>query len=500
MTHNPNHLTREVSRCRKGNKCIYGFPHPITSQTTVNDDGRVIYKCSTEEDRWIAPHIPELIDELQCHIFVDVVFTVSIFTYLYKYLYKGPDHTSFHIPRQQDDPVDEIKDYVDGRYLSAHEAAWRILGFHVTSKTPSVTSLPVHLPGESMPRYAGASTGDQESTSLLIRYFNRPEGDTFSNLTYCEYFKQYVLYKCDIGDALQPGEFLERPIPGSFRHKVRPRQVGTKIARIHMVSPTSGELFYIRCLLAHRPADSFTDLRTIDGKTHETFHEAATDFGLFTNENEGHYVMVDAVLSFCTPYALRFLFGRIILEGYPAFPLWERFKFALAHDFILSTRSQERGLELSLNAISDNVRDGGRSLKDFGMPEPVMRSPEVVTEQETYAPRSNQLIHLAQAQFRTMNSEQKNAFTSIVLRATQYSIQGVGSNQPFFLEGKPGRGKTFVVDAICSQLRGQKFIVLVVGSSALAATLYEGGRTAHNLFQIPVLEACVTVLIHSQPS
>ena len=300
MTHNPNHLTREVSRCRRGNKCIYGFPHPITSQTTVKDDGRVLYKRSTEEDRWIAPHIPELIDELHCHIFVDVVFTVSIFTYLYKYLYKGPDHTSFHIPHQHGEPVDEIKDYIDGRYLSAPEAVWRILGFHVTSKTPSVTSLPIHMPGQSTPRYAGASTGEQESTSLLIRYFNRPNGDSFANLTYCEYFKRYVLYKWNIGNALQLGEFLEKPITGSVRQKVRPRQVGTKVARIHMVSPTSGELFYLRCLLAHRPACSFTDLRTIDGKTHQTFHEAATDFGLFTNENEGHYIMVDAVLSFCT--------------------------------------------------------------------------------------------------------------------------------------------------------------------------------------------------------
>lgn len=61
-------------------------------------------------------------------------------------------------------------------------------------------------------------------------------------------------------------------------------------------------------------------------------------------------------------------------------------------------------------------------------------------------------------------------------------------NRPFFLEGKPGRGKTFVVDVICSQLRGQNVIILVVRSSALAATLYEGGRMAHNLFQIPVLE------------
>jgi hypothetical protein len=276
---------------------------------------------------------------------------------------------------------------------------------------------------------------DQESTSLLIRCFNRPGAVQFANLMYCDYFKQYVLYKWNDNDILQPGEYLEHPILGTDRQKVRERQVGTKMARIHMVSPCMGELFYVRCLLAHRPANSFSDLRTIDGKMYDTFHEAATHFGLFTHDDEGHYVMIDAVLSYCTPYALRFLFSRIILEGYPATRLWERFQLDLARDFILSTHSEERGVDLTLKAISDNVHDGGHSLKDFGLPEPLIRSPEVVTEHETYAHCSRLLIWSAQSQFRQMNAEQKQTFTSVILAATQYSLQGVISNHPFFVEG-----------------------------------------------------------------
>jgi hypothetical protein len=488
MTHNPNHLTREVSRCRKGNKCIYGFPHPITPRTSVNEDGRVLYRRSTERDRWIAPHIPELIDQLDCHIYVDIVFTVSIFTYLYKYLYKGPDHTSFHIPRPQDDPVDETKDYVEARYLSAHEAAWRILGFHITSKTPSVACLPVHLPDQNIPRFSGRSTTQQDTTSLLMRYFKRPPQHTFDNITYCDYFKDFVLYKWNDSDVLQPGQFLEERNGHCVRNKVCTRQVGCKVSRITMVSPTAGELFYLRCLLMRRAARSYSDLRTVEGTTYDTFHDAAIHFGIFTTENEAHYVMVEAVASFCTPHALRFLFARMILEGYPALPLWNEFKMHLAQDFVLSTHSEERGVDNALKAISDNVHDGGRSLTHFGLPEPLFRSPEVVIEQELYAPRTGALLLQARAQFRTMNDEQRTIFTTVVLTATSYSQLGHLCERPFFVEGKPGRGKTFVVDAICSQLRGQAFIVLIVGSSALAATLYEGGRTAHNVFQIPVLE------------
>src|ERR1700679_3277745 len=114
--------------------------------------------------------IPEIIDELDCHIFVDIAFTVAVFMYLYKYMFKGPDHSYFHIRRpseEQDHPTNEIKDYVEGRYLSSPEAAWRILGFHITSKKPSVRSLSIHLPGENIPQFL-----KEDSASSLIRYFH----------------------------------------------------------------------------------------------------------------------------------------------------------------------------------------------------------------------------------------------------------------------------------------------------------------------------------------
>ena len=340
MTHGRNHLTREISWCRKGNKCIYGFPHPITPMTWVDEDGRVHYKHLTEEYQWIAPHIPKLIDELDCHIFVDIVFTVSVFTYLYKYLYKGPDHTLVKVSRTGQ-PNDEIKDYVDVRYLSAHEAEWRILGFHITSKNPSVSCLPVHLLDENIARYTGQGTASDSTTSLLIRYFNRPPHATFSSLKYCEYFELYVLYKWQDGDSVQDNEFLENTIHGCTRNKVSRRQATTKVSRLRMISPTAGKLFYIRCLLTRQAARSFPQLRTVDSVVYSSFHEAALALGLFSDENEGHYALIDAVASFCTPGQIRFLFSRIVLEGFPATPLWNTFKFSLAQDFITSLRSEE---------------------------------------------------------------------------------------------------------------------------------------------------------------
>ena len=100
--------------------------------------------------------------------------------YLYKYLFKGPDRTRFTIQssatassEENEAPTNEIDDYITGWYLSATEAAWRILAFNITSKQPGVTSIQVHLPGMNFAQMR--RTNSQSSgASKVLRYFARP--------------------------------------------------------------------------------------------------------------------------------------------------------------------------------------------------------------------------------------------------------------------------------------------------------------------------------------
>ena len=53
------------------------------------------------------------------HINIDICFTVNVFMYLYKYLFKGPDRTRFIIQNfitasnEEDEvPANEIDDYI----------------------------------------------------------------------------------------------------------------------------------------------------------------------------------------------------------------------------------------------------------------------------------------------------------------------------------------------------------------------------------------------------
>ena len=47
-------------------------------------------------------------------------------------------------------------------------------------------------------------------------------------------------------------------------------------------------------------------------------------------------------------------------------------------------------------------------------------------------------------------------------------------------------GKTFLINLLLAKIRSQTKIALVVASSGIAATLLNGGRTAHSTFKLPL--------------
>jgi predicted ATPase len=67
-------------------------------------------------------------------------------------------------------------------------------------------------------------------------------------------------------------------------------------------------------------------------------------------------------------------------------------------------------------------------------------------------------------------------------------FNSIGMGGCYFLDGKAGRGKTFLVNAICNRIRGKGHIACITGLTALSVTLYERERTAHSMFGIPVQE------------
>ena len=91
--------------------------------------------------------------------------------------------------------TNEIQEYIQARYLSASEAAWRIFGFHINQREPSVSVLPVHLPGEDSLLFSSENVERvlATSVSILDRYVSRPADTMFDEVRYCDYYEQFMV-------------------------------------------------------------------------------------------------------------------------------------------------------------------------------------------------------------------------------------------------------------------------------------------------------------------
>lgn len=55
-----------------------------------------------------------------------------------------------------------------------------------------------------------------------------------------------------------------------------------------------------------------------------------------------------------------------------------------------------------------------------------------------------------------------------------------------FIDAPGGTGKTFLLNLLLAKIRARGDIALATASSGIAATLLQGGRTAHSTFKIPI--------------
>ena len=65
--------------------------------------------------------------------------------YLYKYVYKG--HYCIQLEFEKFNH-DEIHTFLDARYISVPEAAWRLFEFPMHQQSHTIVRLAVHLPDE----------------------------------------------------------------------------------------------------------------------------------------------------------------------------------------------------------------------------------------------------------------------------------------------------------------------------------------------------------------
>jgi hypothetical protein len=311
-------------------------------------------------------------------------------------LFTGPDTARYQVLGNTSGgstkSINEIDDYWQARYLSAGEAVWRILGFHVTKKEPAVTMLPIHLPSSQSHHQYQRSRQQTSILSLLDHYFHRPSGlfvvrrsgvlRDFKDLSYAEYF---TLFRRVKWDAQNEGRYFEEQTQaegsGSRMHIVQRDESKTHLSHLEFVQPSRGELFYLRTILQHCPLMSFEDVLTVHGHLHASFQEAAIARGLFVEWNEAQYAIEEAVLCLKTPRQLRQLFVHLLTNDSVPAPqdLWESFRDAFCLDYSLQVGNNPHiSQDCALEDIARLLEEHGKSPADFGLREATVCIGEVL--------------------------------------------------------------------------------------------------------------------------
>ncbi|XP_028799879.1 uncharacterized protein LOC114755171 [Neltuma alba] len=431
MMHGPCSVANPKSPCMVNGSCSKFYPKSFNSSTIIHEDGYPRYRRLDNgqevmkngiplDNRSVIPYNSTLLLKYQAHINVERTKHGESIKYLFKYVSKGHDRAiaAFYTETSSSDSRanhDEIKMYYDVRYLSPCEAIWRILSYDINFRTPSVQRLSFHLPNQQSIIY--------EDNADLQEVVNHNAG----KLTMFEaWMNANKLY----GEARRLTYF---EFPNNFVYKKNGnywdfRKSGFAIGRLYYVPPGSGEIYYLRLLLATvRGPTSYEDLRTVDSIFYPTFRDACYALGLLEDDREYIDAMKEA-----NQWAWLL---QVIFVDYPSMPLPED----------CSDRSTINRLilaELDFDRVA--------------------------------------LQHQLHEYLNSFTDEQATIFNSI-MNAVNTGYGGV-----FFVYGYGGTGKTYLWQALCASLRSEGKIVLSVASRGIASLLLPNGKTAHSQFAIPL--------------
>ncbi|XP_073827769.1 uncharacterized protein [Musca autumnalis] len=498
MIHGPCGKANMNSPCMKNDKCTQKYPRKFVNETQSGDDGYPIYrrrspdnggvktkiKDMTVDNRWVVPYNAVLLRTFNAHINVEICNSVKSIKYICKYINKGSDQAVFSLENEKD----EIKLYQTGRYISSSEAVWRILAFPIHERYPSIFHLAVHLENGQRVYFTRNNIEERinnPTKTTLLAFFELCNVDDFAKTLLYPEVPSYYVWKANKFERRKRGNFVE-----GWENVRKDSTMG----RVYTIHPNNSECFHLRMLLHFiRGPSSFSDLKNINGVLHPTFQSACLALGLLEDDNQWNKTLEEAAISH-HPHKLRELFSIILVFCHVsnAKSLWEAHKDNLSEDILHNFGSGHSGNTLTLRDNSYNkclqlieeivLSMGGQKLCQYGMPAPATSNNfeenfEFLNEgtYENNIPSRN--IYLDED---SLSTEQKHVYSKII-----ESISSQKGNI-FFLDAPGGTGKTYLLNLLLRKIRSSGSVAIAVASSGIAATLLEGGKTAHTTFKLPL--------------
>ncbi|XP_024963780.1 uncharacterized protein LOC112504042 [Cynara cardunculus var. scolymus] len=157
MMHGPCGSSKPKCPCMVQGRCSKLYPKKFVDKTIIDAEGFPIYRrrktnitiCKKDiflDNRSVVPYNRNLLVKFDAHINVELYNFSRAIKYLFKYLHKGSVRAIATIESSdKGEGNDEIKIYLDCRYISAAEACWMIFQFDIHYRHPSVERLPFHF-------------------------------------------------------------------------------------------------------------------------------------------------------------------------------------------------------------------------------------------------------------------------------------------------------------------------------------------------------------------
>ena len=451
-----------IARCRQRkkdkNNCRFRFPKDPQMFTVVCSNQFPLYrrrsrftalvKGRTVSDEWVVPHNALLLLRYRCHINLEICTHLKVTKYCYKYVFKRPDETAI--------VIDEIEHFLTSRVLSVSEAVWRILGLRLHQEYPPVFRLDLHLPRQHRVTF-GANDDwhdiEAQTTTLLQWFVLNQQDERARQYKYSEIPSQYV-WKED-----------------SWQERKRNCQ---NVGRIYVVGCQDSELFFLRRLLCIvRGATCFMDLLTFMGTSYPTFKEACEARGMLADDSEYVAAVQDMCNETCSVDSLRRQFTCLLVYCRPAngCAIFEMFLDELCG----CEDATSEDVECTLWAMEAYCNEMGHSLAEMGFRLPALRM--IVNYPNDCLDLHCHNRDVAFAKF----SDEQRAAATLVLDAI-----AAGGGAVFYIQAAGGCGKSFWANGVTAAVRAQGLKPIVMAASALAATVLEGGRTAHSALKIPI--------------
>ncbi|XP_058751157.1 uncharacterized protein LOC131624213 [Vicia villosa] len=506
MMHGPCGPSRMTSQCMKNLKCTKFFPKKFQEDTVVDADGYPLYRRRSNshviqkngvslDNRHVVPYNVRFLLKYHAHINMEWCNQSTSIKYLFKYIHKGFDRITATITTNSGsvadkEPIDEIKQYLDCRYVSPCEACWRIYSYKIHGRRPAVERMYYHLVGEKAVYYHDharmedilekASVTESMFTAWLVANSKYEEA---RELTY--------------------GQFVSKFVYEKKSRTWKPRKKGFSIGRLIWVPPTTGELFYLRLMLTVvKGPSTYEDIRKVGDIQYDTFRDACFAMGFLEDDREyigaireasewgsGHFL--------CKLFVVMLLSGAVNRPGHVWNETWTLLADGLLHEQrqIVNNAgcghvcnnlvlTEEQLMNLTLTQIEKLLQANRRTLHDFKpIPYPDGYVLQQLGNRLIYDERSYD-VSAMRTEFNNLSSaltdEQAKIFEKI-MTAVHAQKGGV-----FFLHGYSGTGKTYMWRTLASALRSKHDICLTVATSGIASLLLPGGRTAHSKFKIPV--------------